>query len=372
MGKATLLLTGGLGYIGSHTAVALAKAGYEPVLLDNCANSSPDVLEGLKSILGKAPEFVRADVRDAAALRALFASRKLDGIVHFAGLKSVGESCAQPAQYWDNNVVGSLTLVREALAAGISHIVFSSSATVYDAGNVSPLRENASLGTTNPYGTTKLVVEKQLLDFARHAGLRSVALRYFNPVGAHESGAIGECPSGVPANLLPYVMDVAAGKRPAVNVTGTDWPTPDGTGVRDYLHVMDLAEGHVAAWEALASGKLAARPETVVGTSCHPEQVRRGGRVEGSRGKQGLFFACNLGTGRGTSVQEMVALAREVTDRPVPSAVAPRRPGDLAAVWADASLAQAAFGWEAKRTVRQAVADSWKFAQSPRQTAPRP
>ena len=344
MPSTKLLLTGGLGYIASHTAVALAQAGYEPVLLDNCANASPDVLDGLRAILGCAPEFVRADVRDAAALRAAFAAHDFAGVLHFAGLKSVGESCEKPDQYWDNNVVGSLTLARVALEAGVRDFVFSSSATVYDASNPMPLREDARLGTTNPYGTTKLAVEKLLEDFARHAGLRAVALRYFNPVGAHPSGLIGERPNGVPANLLPFVMDVAAGKRPQVNVTGADWPTPDGTGVRDYLHVMDLAEGHVAAWESLASGKLAARPEALRGAG------------------EGLFFACNLGTGQGTSVRQVVAMAREVTGRPVPSVDAPRRPGDLAAVWADPSLARTAFGWRARRTVREAVTDAWGFS----------
>lgn len=358
MPKATLLLTGGLGYIGSHTAVALAAAGYDFVILDNGSNASVGVLQGLQKIIGISPEFIRADVRDAQVLRDLFAHRKFEGIIHFAGLKSVGESCEKPAEYWDNNVIGSLTLVREALNAGIKKIVFSSSATVYDASNISPLREDAKLGTSNPYGTTKLVVEKLLEDFARSQGLQVVSLRYFNPIGAHESGWIGEKPSGIPANLFPYVMDVATGKREKVSIFGDDWPTPDGTGVRDYIHVMDLAEGHIAAWEALSSGKLKTHQDFE--TSCNNES-RRGTNVASSCNQEGLFFACNLGTGCGTSVRELIEVSREVTGHLIPAIITSRRPGDVAAVWANVSLAQTIFGWTAKRKLRQAVEDGWRF-----------
>ncbi len=326
----TILLTGATGYIGSHTWLALWDAGFDVVGLDNHVNSSPRVLERLERIGRRAPRFVQADVGDAAALEALFARETIDAVVHFAALKAVGESVAQPLAYWRNNVVGLLTLVEAMGRAGCKALVFSSSATVYGLPERLPITEDAPLAATNPYGQTKLAGEKLLGDLAASdPGWAIGLLRYFNPVGAHASGLIGEDPRGTPNNLMPYVAQVAVGRRAELSVFGGDWPTPDGTGVRDYIHVVDLAEGHVAALRHLLGGR-------------------------GS-------LTVNLGTGRGTSVLELVHAFEAASGRPVPHRIVDRRPGDVAACWADPALAERLLGWRATRDLAAMCADAWRW-----------
>ena len=327
-----ILVTGGTGYIGSHACVALMQAGRDVLLLDNLCNSQAGVVDRLAAICGRRPAFVAADVRDAAALERIFATHPIAAVMHFAGLKAVGESVAQPLEYYDNNVNGTLQLLAAMRHAKVGTLVFSSSATVYGDPASVPIREDAPRSATNPYGRSKLMIEDILADL-HHAepDWRIARLRYFNPVGAHESGRIGEAPSGVPNNLMPYVAQVAAGLRPSLNIWGNDWPTPDGTGVRDYIHVMDLAEGHVAALDHLE---------------------RRGG-----------LLTVNLGTGRGCSVLEMVGAFERASGRQVPYNMAPRRAGDIAQCWADPALARQLLGWQAKRDVEQMCADAWRWQQ---------
>ena len=331
----TVLLTGATGYIGSHTWIALWEAGYDVVGLDNHVNSSPQVLARLERIGGRTPRFVEADVGDAAALAALFAREKIDAVVHFAALKAVGESVEQPLAYWRNNVVGLLTLVEAMGRAGCRTLVFSSSATVYGTPERLPITEDAPLAATNPYGQTKLAGEKLLGDLGASDPAWSIGLlRYFNPVGAHASGLIGEDPRGTPNNLMPYIAQVAVGRRAELSVFGGDWPTPDGTGVRDYIHVVDLAEGHVAALRHLLGGK---------------------GSV-----------TVNLGTGRGTSVLELVRAFERASGRPVPHRIVARRAGDIAACWADPARAEATLGWRAVRDLDAMCADTWRWqSQNP-------
>ena len=330
-----ILVTGGAGYIGSHTCLELLAAGCEVVVLDNLSNARQESLRRVAEITGQTPCFVRGDVRDESALRQVFAGHQIEAVIHFAGLKAVGESVEQPLRYYDNNVNGSLCLLRAMDAAGVRRLVFSSSATVYGDPHVVPIREDFLLSVTNPYGRSKLMVEDILRDLCLSDPRWQVALlRYFNPVGAHESGLIGEDPNGIPNNLMPFVSQVAIGKRPEVVVFGNDYPTPDGTGVRDYIHVVDLARGHLKALDAL-------------------------------RNTQGAL-TINLGTGRGYSVLEMIKAFSLACGRELPYRIAARRPGDVAACYADPSLAAEVLGWRAERNIEQMCADSWRWqSQNP-------
>ena len=330
-----ILVTGGAGYIGSHTCLELLAAGCEVVVLDNLSNARQESLRRVAEITGQTPCFVRGDVRDESALRQVFAGHQIEAVIHFAGLKAVGESVEQPLRYYDNNVNGSLCLLRAMDAAGVRRLVFSSSATVYGDPHVVPIREDFLLSVTNPYGRSKLMVEDILRDLCLSDPRWQVALlRYFNPVGAHESGLIGEDPNGIPNNLMPFVSQVAIGKRPEVVVFGNDYPTPDGTGVRDYIHVVDLARGHLKALDAL-------------------------------RNTQGAL-TINLGTGRGYSVLEMIKAFSLACGRELPYRIAARRPGDVAACYADPALAAEVLGWRAERNIEQMCADSWRWqSQNP-------
>ncbi|WP_396268983.1 UDP-glucose 4-epimerase GalE [Ideonella sp.] len=328
-----VLLTGATGYIGSHTWVALKAAGFEVVGLDDFSNSSPQVLNRLAELIGEPPMFVQGDVNDSAALDALFAAHTIDAVVHFAAFKAVGESTAQPLKYYANNIGGLVTVHQAMARAGVKNFVFSSSATVYGEPQFLPYTEAHPLAAMNVYGRTKLMGEQILRDAeAADPALKVAYLRYFNPVGAHESGRIGEDPRGVPNNLMPYVTQVAVGRRERLGVFGGDYDTPDGTGVRDYLHVMDLAEGHVAAVSYLL------------------------------REQQSLTV--NLGTGQGISVLDLVKAFERASGRPIPYDIAPRRPGDLPAFWADATLARDRLGWQATRNLDQMCADSWRWQQA--------
>jgi UDP-glucose 4-epimerase len=328
-----ILVTGGAGYIGSHACVVLMQAGHDVLILDNLCNSRAGVLERLTTICGRRPEFVEGDVRDAEVLDGLFDTHRISAVMHFAGLKAVGESVEKPLEYYDNNVHGTLQLLAAMRRAQVNTFVFSSSATVYGDPAELPIREDFPRSATNPYGRSKLIVEDVLADLqAVEPDWRIARLRYFNPVGAHESGLIGEDPSGIPSNLMPFIAQVAAGKRASLNVWGNDYPTPDGTGVRDYIHVADLAEGHVAALNYL-------------------ERV-------------GGMLTVNLGTGCGYSVLEMIKAFERASGHAVPYNVAARRPGDIASCWADPGLAAQLIGWKARRGVDQMCADAWKWQQS--------
>lgn len=325
-----ILVTGGTGYIGSHTAVELMSAGREVVLADNFSNSKADVLDRMQRIVGRRPEFVHLDIRDRAALRNLFARYKIEAVIHFAGLKAVGESMTQPLHYYDNNLSGSLVLFETMNEAGVKTLVFSSSATVYGDPHTVPIREDFPLSAKNPYGRSKLMIEEILGDIAyADSAWRIALLRYFNPVGAHASGLIGEDPNGLPNNLLPYIARVAQGILPQLSVFGGDYPTPDGTGVRDYIHVVDLARGHLAALEMLA---------------------RNGG-----------VHKINLGTGVGYSVLDMVRAFEAASGRKVPYKIVDRRPGDIACCYADPSLAKTLLGWQAKYGIEEMCGDAWRW-----------
>ena len=326
-----ILVTGGAGFIGSHTSIALAQAGVPYLILDNFGNSRRSVLERLGRITGVQPLFVEGDVRDADLLARVFAQHPIEGVIHFAALKAVGESVREPLRYYDNNVAGTVALLRAMQVADVRTLVFSSSATVYGEPATVPIREDFPLSATNPYGWTKLMMEQVLadVDAAEPGQWRIARLRYFNPVGAHESGLIGEDPQGEPGNLLPYVAQVAAGQRASLSVYGNDYPTPDGTGVRDYIHVCDLAEGHVAALRYLNK---------------HP----------------GLLTV-NLGTGRPVSVLEMVRAFEQASGRAVPYQLVARRPGDVAQCWADPALAQQLLGWRAQHGVDRMCQDAWRW-----------
>ncbi|HKX37339.1 MAG TPA: UDP-glucose 4-epimerase GalE [Burkholderiales bacterium] len=330
-----VLVTGGLGYIGSHTCLVLAEAGHRLVIVDNLSNAKEEVLARLQALCpGKEFLWHRTDIRDRAGLEKILSSDKIDAVVHFAGLKAVGESVEKPLLYYDNNVGGTVALLEAMAACGVTKIVFSSSATVYGDPERLPLTEDHPLRPTNPYGKTKLVIEHVLADqAAADAGFRYAALRYFNPIGAHPSGRIGEDPRGIPNNLLPFLARVAVGSLPALRVFGRDYATPDGTGVRDYIHVMDLARGHLAALQFLSEGK---------------------------------SITCNLGTGRGYSVLEVVAAFERASGRKVPVEFAPRRPGDVAASYADPSLAAGKLGWKAKLDIDAMCRDVWRWqSQNP-------
>ncbi|ALD93619.1 UDP-glucose 4-epimerase [Cupriavidus gilardii CR3] len=326
----TLLLTGATGYIASHTWVALLAAGYDVVGLDNLSNSNRAVVDRIATISGQTPRFVEGDVRDRALLDRVFAEHRIAGAIHFAALKAVGESMAQPLAYYDNNLNGLLTLCAAMQAAGVKTLVFSSSATVYGNPHAVPIREEFPLSATNPYGQTKLMGEQILRDLERaDPHWRIAYLRYFNPVGAHESGLIGEDPGGVPNNLMPYVAQVAAGRRERLMVFGGDYPTADGTGVRDYIHVCDLADGHLAALRYL--------------------------------NERGEGMTVNLGTGRGYSVLEVVEAYRRASGKPIPYEIVARRPGDIASCYADPALAQRLLGWQARHDLDRMCADSWRW-----------
>jgi len=325
-----VLVTGGAGYIGSHTVLELLNAGWPVVVLDNLSNASAESLRRVERITGHAAPLVRGDVRDEALVTDLLGRHEFAATLHFAGLKAVGESVEKPLEYYDNNVGGTQVLLRCLQRAGVRRFVFSSSATVYGDPETVPLTEGARTGPTNPYGRSKWMVELMLLDLAAsEPGWAVVNLRYFNPVGAHESGLIGEDPAGIPNNLMPFVAQVAVGRRPALSVFGADWPTRDGTGVRDYIHVVDLARGHLAALE-----RVLAQPGA---------------------------FTVNLGTGTGYSVLEMVRAFEQASGRPVPYRLVERRPGDIAECWADPARARELLGWRAELGIARMCADAWRW-----------
>lgn len=323
-----ILVTGGTGYIGSHTCVELLNSGYDVIILDNLSNSERSVVDRIGQITGKRPLFYHADATDETAVDLIFSTHPLDGVIHFAGLKAVGESVEKPLAYYKNNLISTMVLLENCVKYGVQRFVFSSSATVYGENEVPFVETMALPPRTNPYGETKAMSEKILTDTARRHPEMSVALlRYFNPVGAHESGLIGEAPRGIPNNLMPYVTQVAKGLLPELKVFGNDYPTPDGTGVRDYIHVMDLVKGHLAALEKTGPG----------------------------------VHIYNLGTGKGTSVLELIAAFQRVNQVEIPYRIVERRPGDLAACWADASKARDELGWTAERSLEDMCRDAWRF-----------
>lgn len=329
-----ILVTGGTGYIGSHTTIALLEAGFDVVVLDNLCNSSVESLNRIERICGKRPKFYQADIRDRKALDQIFAEYQFNSVLHFAGLKAVGESVQKPLDYYENNISGSITLFQAMAQANVFNLVFSSSATVYGAPTEMPIREDfPTAAPTSPYGSTKLTIEVILKDLAKSDQQWSIALlRYFNPVGAHQSGLIGEAPNGLPNNLLPYISQVAIGKLHELSVFGGDYSTPDGTGVRDYIHVQDLADGHLCALKAISEDA--------------------GVRV------------WNLGTGIGYSVLEIIHAFEQASGRPVPYKLIDRRSGDIAECWADPRKAASELGWTAKRGLIEMMADSWRWQEN--------
>ena len=329
----SVLITGGAGYIGSHTVVELLKAGQEVVIVDNYSNSKPEVLNRIKTITGKTPTFYEVDVLDREALDAVFSKEDIDSVIHFAGYKAVGESVAKPIEYYHNNITSSLVLCDVMRSYGVKKIVFSSSATVYGMNNVSPLTEDLPTSATNPYGYTKVMIEQILQDVAVSDSDWSIALlRYFNPIGAHESGLIGEDPTGIPNNLMPYITQVAVGKLPRLSVFGDDYNTSDGTGVRDHIHVVDLALGHTTALDKIKS-------------------------TEGV----GIF---NLGTGVGYSVLDLVHNFEEANGVEIPYVIVDRRPGDVATCYSDATKAKEELGWTAQKTLVDMCRDSWNWQKN--------
>ena len=331
-----ILLTGGAGYIGSHSCIALVQAGYTPVIVDNFSNSHSAVLQRLARITGQAIACEQGDVADAAFMADVLRRHAVQAVLHFAGYKAVGESVAEPLKYYRNNIGSTLGLLEAMAAVGCRKLVFSSSATVYGDPASVPITEDFPRSHTNPYGHSKLMIEDMLASLgAADPAWAMAVLRYFNPVGAHPSGLIGENPSGIPNNLMPYITQVAVGQRPQLQVFGDDYPTPDGTGVRDYIHVQDLAEGHVAALDALL--------------------------------QRGQSLTVNLGTGQGHSVLEVVRAFEQASGRAVPYQIMPRRPGDVAQCYADPALAQQQLGWQARRSLADMCADAWRWqSQNPR------
>ena len=325
-----ILVTGGAGYIGSHTVVELLMAGYQVAIVDNLSNSSPEVLKRIETITRRQVEFYAVDLLDYKALNELIADGDFAAVIHFAGLKAVGESVAKPLAYYENNVAGSLNLFKSMAGCGLKNLVFSSSATVYGDPETVPIDENAALGATNPYGRTKLMIEEILRDlYAADNNWNIALLRYFNPIGAHVSGLIGEDPRGIPNNLLPFVAQVAVGRRKELAVFGDDYDTVDGTGVRDYIHVVDLALGHLSALTAIA--------------------------------KNPGLLCCNLGTGTGYSVLEVVSAFSQACGREIPYKIVPRRPGDIAACYADPEYARQVLGWRAQRDLHSMCVDTWRW-----------
>ncbi|MDE5770482.1 MAG: UDP-glucose 4-epimerase GalE [Ruminococcus sp.] len=330
MGK--ILVTGGTGFIGSHTCVELLGNGYEIVIVDNLSNSKEAAVGRIEQISGKSVTFIKADICDYDALSEVFSKNDIDAVVHFAGLKAVGESVRKPLEYYTNNIHGTLVLLRVMRENGCKRIVFSSSATVYGMNNKAPYTEDMPTSATNPYGYTKVMIEQILRDVCvADNGFSAVALRYFNPIGAHSGGLIGEDPNGIPNNLVPYIAQVASGRLEQLSVYGDDYDTPDGTGVRDYIHVMDLASGHVCAIDYAM--------------------------------KHNGFEPVNLGTGKGSSVLEVVAAYEKACRKPIPKKITERRAGDIATCYADASKAKEIFGWEAKLGIDEMCADSWNFTR---------
>lgn len=326
-----VLVTGGLGFIGSHTCIQMIEQGIQPVILDNLCNSNLEVLSRIETITGIRPIFYQGDIRDKALIDSIFAAHSIVSVIHFAGLKAVGESVSKPIEYYDNNVNGTLVLVQSMQQAGIKSLIFSSSATVYGDPEEVPLTENSKVGgTTNPYGTSKYMVERILSDLHIAEQDWSITLlRYFNPVGAHASGLMGEDPSGIPNNLTPYIAQVAVGRREKLTVFGADYPTIDGTGVRDYIHVMDLADGHIAALNKVS--------------------------------QQSGLHIYNLGTGKGTSVLEMIAAFEKAAGKPIPYQLADRRPGDIAECWSSPEKALNDLGWKAKYSIQDMADDTWRW-----------
>lgn len=327
----SILVTGGAGYIGSHTSIVLLKAGYSVIIADNFCNSSPSMIQKIEQLAGKKVVFYEVDVTNEQAVNQIFIHHQIDGVIHFAGLKAVGESVKKPLEYYYNNILSTLVLAKACQKYGVNKFVFSSSATVYGDNKVPFVETMDLLPTTNPYGETKAMSERILTDFGKANPNFSVSLlRYFNPVGAHESGLIGEAPNGIPNNLMPYITQVAKGKLERLRIFGNDYPTVDGTGVRDYIHVMDLAEGHVAALEHLTQG----------------------------------VHIYNLGTGKGTSVLELVKAFEDANGFSIPYEIVDRRPGDIAECYADVTKAKRELGWEAKRDIVTMCRDAWRFEKN--------
>ncbi|MEZ9230357.1 UDP-glucose 4-epimerase GalE [Vibrio amylolyticus] len=326
-----VLITGGMGYIGSHTCVQMIQAGLQPIIVDNLSNASAEVLNRIEGLTGSRPDFYLGDIRDEAFLDTIFLKHDIESVIHFAGLKAVGQSVSEPLEYYDNNVNGSLTLARSMRKADVKSLVFSSSATVYGDPEFVPITESSPTGaTTNPYGRSKFMVEQCLSDlFVSDNDWSITLLRYFNPVGAHPSGTMGEDPQGIPNNLMPYIAQVAVGRREKLAVFGDDYSTPDGTGIRDYIHVMDLADGHIAALNCVGN-------------------------------KAGLHIY-NLGTGKGSSVLEMVDAFAKASGQAVPYEICPRRPGDIAECWASTDKAEIELGWKATRSVLDMTVDVWNW-----------
>jgi UDP-glucose 4-epimerase len=339
----TILVTGGVGYIGSHTCVELLNNGFEVIVVDNLCNSKIESLRRIEKITGQSVKFYQADIGDEAALAGIFLDNKVDAVIHFAGLKAVGESCQQPLSYYRNNIGGTVVLLEAMARHGVKNLVFSSSATVYGDPHAVPITENFPLQATNPYGRTKLFIEEILRDASASDALnhgdspwKITILRYFNPIGAHDSGLIGEDPNGIPNNLMPYLSQVAIGKLEVLSVFGDDYPTPDGTGVRDYIHVVDLAQGHIKALQYLMK----------------------------QDAKAPVCEAFNLGTGTGYSVLDMVKTFEKVNACVVPYKITPRRPGDVAACYADPGLSLQKLDWKAKKNLDEMLADAWRWQKN--------
>jgi len=331
-----ILVTGGLGYIGSHTVVELIEAGYDPVIVDNLSNSRPEVLDGIEKITGRRPVFYPYDLRNREQVKEIFDNHPgLQGIIHFAASKYVGESVEDPLLYYENNLCSLTNLLQEARAHGVWPFIFSSSCTVYGEPDTLPVTEDMPVKPAeSPYGNTKQIAEEILRDAARAYGFRVIALRYFNPIGAHPSAEIGELPVGVPQNLVPFITQTAIGLRDELKIFGDDYPTPDGTAIRDYIHVVDLARAHVVALERLLQGR-----------------------------NTDVFEVFNIGTGRGSSVREVVDTFKEVTGVDLPYRIVGRRPGDVTAVWADTQKAEKILGWKARLTMADALRDAWRWEQ---------
>ncbi len=341
--KKSILVTGGAGYIGSHTCVELLNSGFNIIVIDNLCNSKIESIHRIEKITGKSVRFYQADISDEAALARIFLDNNIDAVIHFAGLKAVGESCQQPLNYYQNNISGTLALLAAMAEYGVRNLVFSSSATVYGDPHAVPITESFPLRATNPYGRTKLFIEEILRDVSAADALnhsdhpwKIAILRYFNPIGAHSSGLIGEDPNGIPNNLMPYLSQVAIGKLEILSVFGDDYPTSDGTGVRDYIHVVDLAQGHIKALQYLMQQDAGAP----------------------------VCEAFNLGTGTGYSVLDMVNTFKKIIGRDVPYKITPRRPGDVAAWYADPSLSQEKLGWKAARNLDEMLSDAWRWQKN--------
>lgn len=341
--KNTILVTGGAGYIGSHTCVELLNNGFEVIVVDNLSNSKIEAIRRIEKITGQTVDFHQADINDPTALNRIFQDHKIDAVIHFAGLKAVGESCQQPLNYYRNNISGTVVLLETMAEHGVKNLVFSSSATVYGDPHAVPITENFPLQATNPYGRTKLFIEEILRDASAADALNHGSqpwkigiLRYFNPIGAHGSGLIGEDPNGIPNNLMPYLSQVAIGKLEILSVFGDDYPTQDGTGVRDYIHVVDLAQGHIKTLQYL---------------------MRQADEAS-------VCEAFNLGTGTGYSVLDMVNTFKKISGRDVPYKITPRRPGDVAACYADPSLSRQKLGWEAQKNLDEMLTDAWRWQKN--------